>query len=133
MGFEQANETRYSIIPYTLKAHLEAFNDPVIDYLSVCSNEDIVGFFILAKTSETDIEFRRLVISIQGMGYGQRAIPLMETYCRTQFNAKRIWLDVFADNSRAQHVYIKLGYQAFDTVKHNDKILVLMEKIFPEK
>ena len=56
----------------------------------------------------------------------------MEDYCRSRFNSRRIWLDVFAFNARGIHVYNKLGYQQFKSGEYESKTLLYMEKLLEE-
>jgi diamine N-acetyltransferase len=54
----------------------------------------------------------------------------MEEYCRENFHAKRIWLDVFSDNARAIHLYEKMGYRPFGEKPSGARTLKLYEKIY---
>ncbi|HKJ54338.1 MAG TPA: GNAT family protein [Gammaproteobacteria bacterium] len=52
----------------------------------------------------------------------------MESYCKANFKAKRIWLDVYEDNEIGIHVYEKLGYERFGEERVDGRKLYLYEK-----
>ena len=68
------------------------------------------------------------MVGAKGAGTGQGAIRAMEAYCSNQLRRERIWLDVFASNSRGRHVYRKLGYREFKRGELRGKALLFMEK-----
>ena len=98
-----------------LKTHQKNFIDPRITYLSIDnSNDEFCGYFILALESDAgSIEFRRILIDQQQRGIGQAAIIEMENYCKRNFNARRIWLDVYSNNVIGMHIYEKMNYERF--------------------
>nr|WP_232288054.1 MULTISPECIES: GNAT family N-acetyltransferase [Pseudoalteromonas] len=113
----------------SLLAHQQLFSESNIHYLTIHSGSEIVGFIILAVEPELkSVEFRRIVVAKKGLGIGQEAIKQMEKYVLEELCITRIWLDVFADNTRAQYIYQKLGYQQFDTMLYDNRILLLFEK-----
>jgi diamine N-acetyltransferase len=126
---EMDQETAKFIIPYTLEMHRGEFSKACNVYLSVSCDGNVIGFFILGKNNprERSIEFRRLVVREKGHGYGQAAILALHEFCKLQYQANRIWLDVFDFNSRGRHIYEKLGYQQFGTQNHPKGVLILYE------
>ncbi|MCG7554456.1 MULTISPECIES: GNAT family N-acetyltransferase [unclassified Pseudoalteromonas] len=113
----------------SLLVHQQLFSEPNIHYLTIHSDSEIVGFIILAVEPELkSVEFCRIVVAKKGLGIGQEAINQMEKYVLEELRITRVWLDVFADNTRAQHIYQKLGYQQFDTIPYDNKILLIFEK-----
>ncbi|KJY92313.1 MULTISPECIES: GNAT family N-acetyltransferase [Pseudoalteromonas] len=126
---ESAADNSQFIISSPLSTHQSQFADTNLRYLTIYSGSEIVGFIILAVEPELkSVEFRRIVVAKKGLGIGQEAINQMEKYVLEELRITRIWLDVFADNTRAQHIYQKLGYQQFDTMPYDNKILLLFEK-----
>ncbi|MCO7187431.1 MULTISPECIES: GNAT family N-acetyltransferase [unclassified Pseudoalteromonas] len=125
---EGAADTSGFILPNSAEQHRAALAQPHTVYLSIYDNQSLVGFIILARDGETCVEFRRIVVSAKGRGIGQHAISKMEQYCVDELGCKRIWLDVFAENTRGIHIYQKLGYRQFKQGEHNGQPLLFMEK-----
>lgn len=66
-----------------------------------------VGYIIMAgiKNPNHNIEFRRLVISEKGNGFGRESLKLTKELAFTKLKAHRLWLDVRYKNHRAQNLY----------------------------
>ena len=129
VAFESNDDTSNYVSGYSEKRHKKEMNCNTVQYLSVFVGDVLCGFIILAYESDTlSVEFRRIVISSKGKGFGQRAIYLMEDFCKSHYDMKRIWLDVYEDNLRAQHVYIKCGYLQFGVEEYKGRKLLLFEK-----
>ncbi len=132
-SLEQRDDIRQFIASDTLEKHHIKFSSDNITYLTIKDDTDFAGYMILVYEAETDsVECARLVVSKQGQGIGQQALELMEAYCKTTFQVKRIWLDVFDFNERGYHIYSKLGYQQFDTGSYQGKTLLYLEKFISE-
>lgn len=126
---DQHPDAREHIITISLQQHQQAFEATDIVYLSIYRDNNLVGYFMLAREADPgNIEFRRIVIIDKDTGIGQAAIPAMEAYCRDQLGCQRIWLDVFESNARGRHVYDKLGYHLFNTGDLDGKKLLFMQK-----
>ena len=71
-----------------------------------------VGYAILAGLAKPGgvIEFRRIVITEKGKGYGREALRLIKKIAFKQLKAHRLWLDVRELNSRAQNLYGSEGF-----------------------
>ena len=130
-ALERLPDTDRFILPNTLAEHREQLCDPSLIYLRILHGALLIGFILLALDDDgRSVEFRRIVVASRGNGFGQQAIRQMEDYCQTTLGRTRIWLDVFAHNERARHIYKKLAYQEFGTaVHHSDAVLVLYEKL----
>ena len=120
LGAEADEENRQFIIPWTRERHLEAIAPhfpegmiahPDIAHLIV-QTDTPVGFVILAGLTDPNqvIEFRRIVITDKGKGYGRGAIALVQKLAFETYNAHRLWLDVKVQNHRAQAVYEAAGF-----------------------
>lgn len=127
---EKDNATLPYIISYSIERHRQEFkrNDTV--YKSVYDAQGaLVGFVILILDPDgCSVEFARIVIAQKGRSYGSRAVALIDQVCRDELGRRRVWLDVFEFNPRAQHVYESWGYQFFGTRDYQGKILRLYEK-----
>ena len=106
-----------------LTEHAERLLDPACVYLSV------ENYLILNLDPDgTSIEFRRIVIDAGARGIGQPVIRHMESFCRSELGASRVWLDVYHDNERARHVYEKLGFSRFREQNFGGRLLIYYQK-----
>lgn len=126
----EQGEARTFIIPYSLERHLLEFARPDVIYKSIEAEGQIVGFVILVLDSDDrSVEFRRIVVSTPGRGYGRRAVEMVTEVCRRELGRTRVWLDVFESNHRARHVYELCGYRQFGRSEHEGKTLLLYERM----
>ena len=125
----EQGEARGFIMPYSMERHrIEFANDAVI-YKSVWDDNELIGFLLLALDSDgRSIEFRRIVISQPGRGYGKSAVRAVDGICRNELGRQRVWLDVFEENERARRVYEQCGYQRFGEQVQGGRKLLLYEK-----
>lgn len=72
----------------------------------------LIGFLLLAgrASAHQSVEFRRIVIAEKGKGYGKEALKLVKQLVFEQWQAHRLWLDVFDHNQRARQVYASEGF-----------------------
>jgi RimJ/RimL family protein N-acetyltransferase len=56
------------------------------------------------------LELKRLVVHPPGQGMGRKILQELMHIAFEQFHAHRLFLDVFEDNHRAQHLYRSLGF-----------------------
>lgn len=63
----------------------------------------------LAEANQS-IEFRRIVITEKGRGYGREALRRVKSMAFGELKAHRLWLDVKEHNFRARHVYESEGF-----------------------
>ena len=127
--FEQAEDAKQFIIPYSSEKHASNIKNSELIYLKIISSNQVVGFIILAIDESPDtVEFRRIVIGNKGLGLGQKAIQAMEEFCVSELSRSTIWLDVFVDNLIARHIYEKLSYIRFGQSKVNEEKLLLYRK-----
>ena len=56
------------------------------------------------------LEFRRIVITDKGKGYGRESLRLIKKMAFEELSAHRLWLDVKDHNLRARHVYEAEGF-----------------------
>ena len=125
----EQGEARNFIIPFSLERHRSEFAKSGVVYKSVWSDGQLIGFVILVLEQDArNVEFRRIVVSKPGFGYGKRVVRLVDQICRNEFGRARVWLDVFETNQRARHVYEQCGYQQFGKSEHEGRTLLLYEK-----
>jgi len=113
-----------------LDVHQRDFENPSLVYLSIINIEsELSGYFLLALEHDTDsVEFRRILLDQHQRGIGQLAITEMEAYSRNVLHCERVWLDVYADNKIAKHIYEKLGYTPFRDEVIKGRKLIYYEK-----
>lgn len=83
-----------------------------------------VGYIILAglKSPHQSLEFRRLLITDKGHGYGRAAVRFVKQVAFNQYRVHRLWLDVRAHNRRAQQLYQSEGFVIEETLRECIKI-----------
>ena len=125
---EQAVRKDAFITIWTKTQHHAGLKDENLIYLVIRTEGRAVGFFILAHDPDgISMEFKRIVITEQGQGFGQKAVTAMISYIFSSFEKTRIWLDVIEDNKRAQHVYEKIGFTFLKRLPTEDRFLKIYE------
>jgi diamine N-acetyltransferase len=106
---EQATDNRSFINPWTRAQHVQALsNDDLAHFIvETVTDQQLVGYVILAGLAQghQSIEFRRIVVTAKGQGYGKAALRLVKALAFEEWHAHRLWLDVKEYNARARHVY----------------------------
>ena len=71
-----------------------------------------VGYVIMAGHPDENgnLEFRRLVITDKGKGWGREALELAKEFAFDHQKAHRLWLDVREHNQRARNLYQQAGF-----------------------
>jgi RimJ/RimL family protein N-acetyltransferase len=114
LQLEQDEENRAYIIPWTYEQHRAACSNPDLAHWVIETRHDsaMLGFLLLAgrENAHRSIEFRRIVIADKGKGSGKEVLKLVKQVVFEQWKAHRLWLDVFAYNLRARHVYAAEGF-----------------------
>jgi diamine N-acetyltransferase len=114
LQLEQDEENRAYIIPWTYQQHRAACSNPDLAHLVVETIHEsaLIGFLLLAgrENAHQSIEFRRIIIADKGKGYGKEVLKLVKQVVFEQWQAHRLWLDVFEHNHRARHVYASEGF-----------------------
>ncbi len=126
---------------WSKEQHLDVIQDERKFHFTaeLVSSNERVGYVILMKNQYRSIEFRRIVVSRKGHGYGRVILQLIKKIAFEHFHAHRLWLDVIEFNTRAQHLYrgegfiqegiLRDAYQASDGVFHN---LLIMSFLAPD-
>lgn len=129
-AMEQDPDTVGFIMPDTMEKHRREFDRDNVVYKSVYdARDEHVGFVIFAiDTANASLEFRRVVISRKGRGFGKRVVALVDAVAADEFGCRRIWLDVFADNVIGRHIYEASGYTQIAEEKVDGRPLCIYEK-----
>lgn len=92
--------------------HVRNLADPDKRYLIA---EDAAGqraaFVILAGLADRDIELVRMAVTRPGAGIGKLILTTVIDLAFDELGAERLWLDVFADNTRARRIYQAAGFR----------------------
>ena len=122
------------IAPYAPERHQRELADPAVCYQTIrLADDSLAGFAILRLDDDGEsVELRRIVVARPGQGTGRRALGLIERLCRERFGRRRIWLDVFAHNERARHVYSACGYRYVGQSTYEGLPVELYEKAITE-
>lgn len=114
LSAERASENRRFVDQWAQTQHEAALNHTDIRHLIIERLHDRapVGYLILAGLENPDgsIEFRRIVITDKGKGYGRDALRLVMQFSFKQQGAHRLWLDVKDHNIRARQLYRSEGF-----------------------
>jgi ribosomal protein S18 acetylase RimI-like enzyme len=94
--------------PKTLDQFRYEFEQKSIIFLSVMSDDKVIGYVILVDEQTTNqVQLKRIIIDEQHLGSGKKVLALVEQHCVTKLDKYTIWLDVYADNHRATALYEK--------------------------
>jgi len=111
LAAEQDPANRMFVIPWSRDEHRQALMTPDLAHLIVQGDREL-GYVILAGLQDPNetIEFRRIVITEKGKGFGKRAVQLVKELAFERYRANRLWLDVKEGNRRAQSLYKAQGF-----------------------
>ena len=116
MSAEQSAENRSFVTVWAREQHLGAITSEDLSHLIIENTADgsRVGYIILAGLADANqsIEFRRIVVTEKGKGYGKQALRLVKKLAFDELKAHRLWLDVKQHNVRARHLYEAEGFLA---------------------
>jgi RimJ/RimL family protein N-acetyltransferase len=129
LGLESDAESQPFVGQNSLQEHQSQFDSEQYVYLTILRKKRPAGFILLVLCPDgKSVDFRRIVVAEKNDGTGQRAITLMEAYCKSQLRRSRIWLNVYPFNHRGIYVYEKLGYRYFESEERAGKTLLCYEK-----
>lgn len=115
LSAEQSAENRSLVSVWARGQHLAALTSEDLSHLIIENAAgNRVGYLILAGLADANesIEFRRIVVTEKGKGYGREALRLIKKLAFEELNAHRLWLDVKEHNVRARHLYESEGFVA---------------------
>jgi diamine N-acetyltransferase len=114
LDVELSDENSPFVIAWTHEQHKQALSNQDLLHLIVerCHDNKPIGYIILAglEQQHQSIEFRRIVITEKGKGYGRESLRLVKKMLFEELFAHRLWLDVKDHNLRARHVYETEGF-----------------------
>lgn len=114
LKMERHRENAQFIRQWSLEHHRAAIADPNIAHLVVqtITEKRIVGYVILIGLENPDLnlEFKRIVITEKGRGFGRKAVQLIKKYVFADLGLHRIWLEVMEHNTRAFELYKSEGF-----------------------
>lgn len=114
MNAERSDENSKFVIAWAYEQHKQALSNKDLLHLIVerCDDNKPIGYVMLAGLEQThqSIEFRRIVITDKGKGYGRKSLQLIKKIAFEELSAHRLWLDVKEHNLRARHVYEAEGF-----------------------
>jgi len=114
----QQKHIAQNLNPKTLEQFQREFETKNIIFLSMMSNDKVIGYVILVDEAKTNqVQLKRIVIDQQHLGSGKKVLKLVEQYCIKKLEKHMLWLDVYADNHRAITLYEKSEF-----IRYNDGI-----------
>jgi len=112
---EHSPENRMFVGCWSEDEHLSSLEDNDLMHLIVerKENNEPVGYVLLTgiENQNKSVEFRRIVITEKGLGFGRAALKAVKELAFETYQAHRLWLDVRAFNQRAQNLYKSEGFQ----------------------
>jgi diamine N-acetyltransferase len=118
---ERDADNRDFVAQLTLAEHEAVLTNPDMRHLIIerLADRASVGYILLAGLNgpHQSIEFRRIVITEKGKGYGKQALRLVKQLAFEILAAHRLWLDVKDYNVRARHVYEAEGFVVEGTLR----------------
>ena len=114
LSAEQSADNRSFVTVWKREQHLAALTSEDLSHLIIENVVDgrRIGYIIFAGLADPNqsIEFRRIVVTEKGKGYGKEALRLVKKLAFEDFQAHRLWLDVKEHNIRARHMYQSEGF-----------------------
>jgi RimJ/RimL family protein N-acetyltransferase len=129
---ETNSENSLYIRQWSKEKHVSAINDNNVAYFVIeNSNHRFIGYIILIGLNDPDknLEFKRIVITEKGKGYGRDAVRFIKEFAFEQTDTNRLWLEVIEHNDRAFHIYESEGFKLEgvhrESLKQGDEFLNL--------
>lgn len=133
LSAEQSAENRSFVTVWAREQHLGAITSEDLSHLIIENTADgsRVGYIILAGLADANesIEFRRIVVTEKGKGYGKEALRLVKKLAFEDLKAHRLWLDVKVHNVHARHLYESEGFVAEGVLRECVKTEVGFESL----
>jgi RimJ/RimL family protein N-acetyltransferase len=119
ISLESRGSTSQFIRPWRHERHAAALDNRNFAYLIAEADGETIGFVIFQEVLSTDraINLMRIVVGEPNQGYGKPLMRLAMRHAFVDLGAHRLWLDVFAENDRARHVYRGLGFVEEGTMR----------------
>lgn len=114
MAIEQIPAYRLFIGQWSESEHRQAMESSDVLYLvAQAEGRGVEGFAILRGLENKDhsLELKRVAIRTPNIGLGRKLLREALRLSFEEHQAHRLWLDVFEENARAQHVYESFGFR----------------------
>ncbi len=114
MAMERLPEYRAFVGNWTEELHGERMASADCRYLIAESESgEMSGFAILRglASGQHSVRLQRIVVTDPNRGFGTLMMRGILDNVFQDLKAHRLWLDVFETNTRAQHVYERLGFR----------------------
>lgn len=102
---------------WTRERHLAASRTPEVKHwvVETLSSSRPIGYAIALDLCQQDlgVHIKRIVVAEKGQGFGRAAVAHAVRWATNQRQAPFVWLDVLADNLRAQAAYRAAGFTIF--------------------
>lgn len=111
--WENNPENKDFVFQYSFEEQQQVVDSKDQLHLKLIDNQGImIGFIILRglQNPNLSVELKRILIHEKGKNYGKTTLQLLQNLVFEELNKHRLWLDVFPDNTRAQHVYKSVGF-----------------------
>lgn len=110
----EGHEARRYVGQWTRERHREALADEDAAHMVLERRVDgsPIGYVVLLGLSDPggSIDFKRLVVTEKGLGYGRVALRLVERLAFEDLGVHRLWFDVKEHNARARRLYESEGF-----------------------
>jgi diamine N-acetyltransferase len=117
IAFICAQEARPDYAPFVNawapERHRAAIADPDYRYQMFVDDAGAVQGFAITRGyagPNRSVELMRMALAKADSGRGRAACLLLLEQAFVRDRAHRLWLDLFEDNTRAEHLYLKLGF-----------------------
>lgn len=116
-----AHEKSGYIVDVSSAELLDNIQDPTMDLVIWTHDNTQAGFALFCEIGDPSgrVELRRLGLKHINIGLGQPFLRALINHAFDSIGAKRIWLDVIAENSRAQSTYKRAGFMHEGTLRQN--------------
>jgi RimJ/RimL family protein N-acetyltransferase len=80
---------------------------------------EVTGFAILLglQSEHKSLELKRIAVGKPNQGVGRRLLEVVAKKVFDEYQAHRLWLDVFETNTRARHLYETFGFRVEGTLR----------------
>ena len=114
MALESLPEYRTLVGTWSEEEHLSCLAHPDVRcFIAEQNASEVAGFAIVRglASEHRSLELKRIVVRAPGRGLGRQMLYLILKKAFEEYDAHRLWLDVFENNLRAQHLYSSLGFR----------------------
>lgn len=114
LRLERSPHAREFVGQWSEEEHRQAMAQADARYFVVEDGEGMFAGYVILRGLETEhraIELKRVVLKAPGRGQGRQLLVSIMEKAFTEYRAHKLWLDVFAHNARARHLYQSVGFR----------------------